>query len=102
MLYGPAYFDFSDYFWAPRLDYSPLSIGSGSTVVVKFSSVSGDGWSFGVKLVNMDTWNSTTVKTATSSNPQVTFTDMLSGNYRAYVTNNQSGTSWSGYIYIMW
>ncbi|MDF9409938.1 MAG: hypothetical protein A4E52_01317 [Pelotomaculum sp. PtaB.Bin013] len=102
MLYGPAYFNFSNFFWAPRLDLSALAISSGSTVVVRFVDVSGDGWSFGVKLVNEDTGNSTTVKTATSSNPQVTFTDMLTGHYRAYVTNNQSGTSWSGYIYIMW
>lgn len=98
----PGSFSFSNYFWTPRLDYPPLAISSGSTVVVSFQNVSGSGWSFDVKLVNEDTGNETTFKTATSSNPQVTFTDMRAGNYRAYVRNNLSGTSWSGWVYILW
>ncbi|MEG6511498.1 hypothetical protein V6C32_06205 [Desulforamulus ruminis] len=97
-LYGPAYFNFSDYVWSPA-EPGKIVLGSGDTVVVQFT-VNGS-WSFSVQLYNIDTGRWTVAKTANSSNPQVTFTDMLAGNYRAYIKNNLSGT-WAGYLYILW
>jgi|GEM_PF-6011130 len=100
-LYGPRAFSFSEYFWSPPSPGS-LAINSGDTVTIQFSNVSGSGWSFGVQLYNINSGNYTSVKIATPSNPQITFTDMLAGNYRAYVVNNLPGTSWSGNIAILW
>jgi hypothetical protein len=101
MMYGPKAFSFSEDFWSPPAPGS-LPMESGASPTIYFQDVSGSGWSFSVQLYNVDTDRWTIAKTATSSNPQVTFTDMLSGHYRAYVQNNLPGTSWSGWIYIMW
>lgn len=79
-----------------------LAVTGGTSAVVQFGSMSGSGWSFAVQLYNVNTGNYTPVHIVTSSNPSTTFTDLIDGNFRIYVVNTQSGTSWSGTIYMLY
>lgn len=79
-----------------------LPVTGGTSATVQFGDISGSGWSFGVQLYNVNTDNYTPVHVVTSSNPSTTFTDLVDGNFKIYVVNNQPGTSWSGTIYMLY
>lgn len=101
--YGPAYFSFSVNFLAPNESKPPLNVAGGTSVAVSFTDVSGpDGnWKFYVQLIS-STGKATALHYVDSNSPSTVFTNMAEGQYRANVVNIRSGTTWSGYITIIY